>query len=148
MLNSSVSKHNEPLYFILYQIKISFIFRFSDTYSTFFRQCDSFSAGKCSPEDGTFIGNKPLNNEESCQDGCSIDVRCQDYTFDPIAPLSEQCKWYTDTYRQSCSLYAGNRVSLNKVSLSNSNVGFIEEKLNTFCKVHVLMMCLNYIVRR
>ena len=130
MLNSSVSKHN--VYFILYQIKISFIFRFSDTYSTFFRQCDSFSAGKCSPEDGTFIGNKPLNNEESCQDGCSIDVRCQDYTFDPIAPLSEQCKWYTDTYRQSCSLYAGNRVSLNKVSLSNSNVGFIE--LTCFAK--------------
>jgi len=82
---------------------------FSDTYSTFFRHCDSFSAGKCSPEDGTFIGNKPLNDEEACQDGCSIDVRCQDYTFDPIAPLSEQCKWYEDTYRQSCSLYAGNR---------------------------------------
>jgi len=73
------------------------------------RDCDGFSAAKCVPDEGTDLGTNILATEDACQDGCEEDAVCRDYTFDPSAPDGEKCTYYKDTYRQHCSLYAGNR---------------------------------------
>jgi len=72
------------------------------------RDCEGFSAGKCSPDDTTIVdGPYPFEDEETCQDACGERAECMDYSWEP--GVTNKCMLYTADYRQRCSIYAGTR---------------------------------------
>jgi len=89
--------------------------------SQLFRDCEGFSASKCEPDENTFLGAQPLENEDKCQEGCDLNDDCRDYTWNPELDGEDVCKWYKDNYRQHCSVYAGSKDAKLDVCIKTSS---------------------------
>merc|ERR1711962_1140880 len=73
------------------------------------RDCDGFSASKCTPSpDVVLDGPFPFPTENDCQDACRDVADCEFYSYNGTV-VNPECYYYTADYRQDCSVYAGTR---------------------------------------
>merc|ERR1712156_619566 len=73
------------------------------------RDCDGFSASKCTPSaDVVLDGPFPFPTENDCQDACRDVADCEFYSYNGTK-VNPECYYYTADYRQDCSVYAGTR---------------------------------------